>query len=189
MTTGNKYWLSHPLLSKLLLIAIISGLVWLSSWRMDYSWKWQSIPAFFISTQTKPIFSSTDGIVESISTTNKQSTINIRTQDNTLSTFIVCTKDLQVKQGDTIFEGDKIGYLYAKKIGPLLKGLYTTLWLSVLSGICGLLVGILLAFIRIHPESMWYGAVSLYIDLIRGTPLLVQLFIIYFFIGALFNLG
>lgn len=69
---------------------------------------------------------------------------------------------------------------------PLLKGaIYYTMPLSVISFTLGILIGIIVALIRINKSSNYF-LVSLrlvakfYISIIRGTPLLVQLFIIFY---------
>ena len=62
----------------------------------------------------------------------------------------------------------------------LLDGLGITLQVSFLAVILGIILGVLLAFMRlskIKPVSFLSGA---YIDIIRGTPLVVQLMIFYF---------
>jgi polar amino acid transport system permease protein len=72
----------------------------------------------------------------------------------------------------------------------LLQGLRLTLELTVLSLIFGGALGILLALGRIYGNKFVYPLVTGFIELVRGTPLLVQLFIIHFGlpdIGILFK--
>ena len=72
--------------------------------------------------------------------------------------------------------------------GPLLQGLWVTIWLSFLSGILGLVLGVITGLCRISKNPALRGLSVFYIELVRGTPLLVQIFIFYFFIGTVFNL-
>lgn len=55
-----------------------------------------------------------------------------------------------------------------------------TLILSILSVIFGTLIGGILAFMKISKNSLLKAISTVYIEFIRGTPLLVQLYIIYF---------
>ena len=63
--------------------------------------------------------------------------------------------------------------------GYLLTGALTTLWLTLAAIAGGLVVGCLLALLRLSPYR-WMSLVAQgYIWIFRGTPLLVQLIIIY----------
>ena len=62
----------------------------------------------------------------------------------------------------------------------LLDGLSITLLLTFFSLIVGLIIGIVLSLGRVYGNWLFSGLCTGYIELIRGTPLLVQLFILYF---------
>lgn len=61
-----------------------------------------------------------------------------------------------------------------------LSGLWTTVWLVLLSLIIGLTVSIPLALARNSKWAVLYAPSWLYIYFFRGTPLLIQLYIIYY---------
>ena len=61
----------------------------------------------------------------------------------------------------------------------LLEGAVTTLWLTAASLSAGLLLGIGLAVMRLSSNRLLAGIAGLYCWVFRGTPLLVQLLIIY----------
>jgi polar amino acid transport system permease protein len=61
----------------------------------------------------------------------------------------------------------------------LLRGAFTTLWLTVAAIIGGLVVGCVLALLRLAPYRWLSVPAQGYIWIFRGTPLLVQLIIIY----------
>ena len=65
-------------------------------------------------------------------------------------------------------------------LDQLLMGALLTIRLSALSMICGLAVGIFGAIVSIHGSAPARFAVTSYVELIRSTPFLVQLFIIFF---------
>ncbi len=61
----------------------------------------------------------------------------------------------------------------------LLHGAITTLWLTVASLSAGLVLGIVIALMRLSGNRVASGAAAFYCWIFRGTPLLVQLLIIY----------
>jgi polar amino acid transport system permease protein len=61
----------------------------------------------------------------------------------------------------------------------LLRGVGVTVMLTVIPMLCGLGLGMLLAFARTSGNRAISGAAGAYIWVFRGTPLLVQLVIIY----------
>lgn len=61
----------------------------------------------------------------------------------------------------------------------LLEGAWTTVWLSVAVMAFGLALGLVAALMRMSRSRLLGGAASFYVWLMRGTPLLVQLIIIY----------
>ncbi|WP_341895773.1 amino acid ABC transporter permease [Ferrovibrio terrae] len=63
--------------------------------------------------------------------------------------------------------------------GYLLRGALTTLWLTLAAIAGGLVVGCLLALLRLAPYRWMSVLAQGYIWVFRGTPLLVQLIIIY----------
>jgi polar amino acid transport system permease protein len=67
----------------------------------------------------------------------------------------------------------------------VIAGLRTTLLLTVLSMVIGVLGGILLAVMRLSTNPVLSGVSWLYIWVFRGTPVLVQLFF-WNFLGAVF---
>ena len=81
------------------------------------------------------------------------------------------------------FEWGTVGdYLFDPRI---LRGVVKTIWLTALSMVIGILLGIVLAVMRLSPNALISGSSWLYIWFLRGTPLLVQL-LFWNFISALF---
>ncbi|MDX2592045.1 MULTISPECIES: amino acid ABC transporter permease [Streptomyces] len=68
---------------------------------------------------------------------------------------------------------DVIGhYLFA---GLIFDGLATTLWLTAAAMALGLILGTLIAVMRLSANPVLYGLSSLFVWIFRGTPLLVQI--------------
>jgi polar amino acid transport system permease protein len=64
---------------------------------------------------------------------------------------------------------------------PLLAaGLYTTIKISLLAMLLGAVLGAVLGLVSLSRYRAARWAVMAYVDFIRGTPLLVQIFLVYF---------
>ena len=62
----------------------------------------------------------------------------------------------------------------------LLKGLPITLSLTGISGLIGIGIGLILALMKISKNKVFRWFALIYIDLFRGTPLLLQIMIVYY---------
>ena len=69
-----------------------------------------------------------------------------------------------------------------------LSGLGYTLLISLVSVIIGCIIGVMMALMRISSNKLLRGVSGTYIDIIRGTPTMVQLLIIYYIIFASVNI-
>lgn len=70
--------------------------------------------------------------------------------------------------------------IFVSHFGQLMEGLKFTFQLAIVSMICGTTLGVLLALGRTFGKKPVSWLCTAYIELIRGTPMLAQLFILYF---------
>lgn len=63
--------------------------------------------------------------------------------------------------------------------GLMLRGAWTTVWLSVVSMVIGLGLGVVAAMFKMYGNVVLRAVAEFYIWLFRGTPILIQLVIIY----------
>ncbi|WP_295779794.1 amino acid ABC transporter permease [uncultured Microbacterium sp.] len=66
----------------------------------------------------------------------------------------------------------------------VLAGITGTIPLSLASFAIGLVIALLMALLRLSPNVVLSGIARFYISIIRGTPLLVQLFVIFYGLPA-----
>jgi len=92
-------------------------------------------------------------------------------------------------EGDPVFQGDIIALREGWRAGPLLVGLWITLKISAFSLVFALLLGLVAGLGRVSSNPAAFNLSTAYVELIRGTPLLVQIFIFYFFIGTVLELS
>lgn len=67
----------------------------------------------------------------------------------------------------------------------LLMGAVVTIQITVLSVLLGVLIGLFVGIARISGFRLIRWAAAVYVDFFRGTPLLVQIFLIYFAIPVI----
>jgi polar amino acid transport system permease protein len=101
--------------------------------------------------------------------------------------FEIPAAAVSVEEGEIISIGDTLGSYTQWKPGLLIMGLWLTLKISVLATIFGVIIGIIGGLTRIsgNPALKWTTIV--YVEVIRGSPLLVQILIWYFILGTVFN--
>ncbi|HET7724387.1 ABC transporter permease subunit [Terrabacter lapilli] len=76
--------------------------------------------------------------------------------------------------------------LILDSLGPLLRATVTmTIPLTIISFVLGLVVALAVALMRLSKVRVVSGIARFYISVIRGTPLLLQLFIIFYGLPAL----
>ncbi|HSC84838.1 MAG TPA: ABC transporter permease subunit, partial [Pseudomonas sp.] len=64
--------------------------------------------------------------------------------------------------------------------GQLLSGAAMTLQLTLIAAVLGVCLSLPLALLRRSPCAAWRWPVRLYVSFFRGTPLLAQLFLVYY---------
>lgn len=187
MKATNKTW---PW--KLLLVVILLGMAagtWGAVQKIDYQWRWYRVPQYFMYLAEDAQKIPFDGEVKSVEIKGKNATITVLSEDSEEVVLHVDSDAVEVSQGDELFEGDTVGFAKGWKLGPLMLGLWTTLWLSAVSSVFALFLGLVTGLARVSKNFTARGLAMIYVECIRGTPLLVQIFIAYFFLGTVFNLS
>ncbi|KRM95400.1 polar amino acid ABC transporter inner membrane subunit [Liquorilactobacillus aquaticus DSM 21051] len=69
------------------------------------------------------------------------------------------------------------------------KGVKYTLFISIVSSIFGVLLGITLALMRFTKMKLFHAISLCYVEFVRGTPLMVQVMFVYFGIGSIINIS
>ncbi|MBS9338107.1 ABC transporter substrate-binding protein/permease [Fructobacillus sp. M2-14] len=69
------------------------------------------------------------------------------------------------------------------------NGFLNTTLISVLAVIFGILLGILLVLMKLSSWKLLSWTATSYIEIVRGTPMMVQVLLVYFGLGAVLNLS
>lgn len=70
-----------------------------------------------------------------------------------------------------------------------LRGMATTLWLSVIILALSLVFGVFLAIARMSSNPLLWRSAAVYIQFVRGTPMLIQIYLVYYGLPALLPFG
>jgi polar amino acid transport system permease protein len=74
-------------------------------------------------------------------------------------------------------------------VGKLIQGLIFTFKISGISLVLALVIGLATALVRLSGSFMGRILSRVYLELIRNTPLVVQIYLMYFVIGPILGLG
>jgi polar amino acid transport system permease protein len=168
------------------LIFVAAGAFYYASQKIEYVWRWNRVPIYFAYKDDIQITSAIDGDVESVTTGEKESIITIKGLDGSES-YKAPAVSVSVEEGEMISIGDTLATYQEWKPGLLVIGLWITLQISVIATILGVIIGIIggLARISSNPAFRWLTIV--YVEIIRGSPLMVQILIWYFVLGTVIN--
>jgi polar amino acid transport system permease protein len=157
--------------------------------KVDYIWRWEQIPRYILFKEIIEVTVEEDAIVTEFEKDGADTGIVAVNSFDEEQYYVVPTKMLSVGIGDEIKRGQILAEGEVWRMGLLLTGLILTLQISALSIILGVIIGLITGLARLSssPAPKWL-AIG-YIELIRGTPLLVQIYIFYFFIGQVFGLS
>ena len=78
--------------------------------------------------------------------------------------------------------------LFKQSLPALLSGLYVTLEITAISLVIATIIGLSFGMMSISKNKILKIIATIYVDILRGTPLIVQAFFIYFGLPAAFNL-
>jgi len=172
----------------LILFGLIAGTVHTTN-KVDYIWRWEQIPRYILFKEIIEVTVEEDAIVTELEKDGADTGIVAINSSDEEQYYLVPTKMLSVGVGDGIERGQVLAEGKVWRLGLLLTGLILTLEISALSIILGVIIGLITGLARLSssPAPKWL-AIG-YIELIRGTPLLVQIYIFYFFIGQVFRLS
>ena len=73
--------------------------------------------------------------------------------------------------------------------GPLLRGLFVTLQIAALSAGITLMAGVATALLLLSPSWAAKSLATLYLELVRNTPILVQIYLFYFVLAPILGIG
>jgi polar amino acid transport system permease protein len=169
----------------LMILAVIGG-IYYATQKVEYTWRWYRIPQYFYYHDQVEIRAEIGGDVASVIPKGDRVEVKVRGAD-VEEVYSAPADSLRVGEGDYIYPGDILGSYKQWKVGILLKGLWVTLEVSIIAVFLGIVIGLFTGLARISKNPALRWTAITYIELVRGSPLLVQIFIWYFVLGTMFN--
>ena len=167
----------------ILFFILVGYSFYIAAGNMNYVWKWNSVPKYFAYEEIQSIESPLDGKL--VFEDNKyyvqgDEKVKLENLDNTFAFDYVL--------GEDVYEGDVIASKEELKAGPILSGLGVTLKISFFAMLLTLVIGIIVALMKLSSTVFLRDIATVYITVVRGTPLLVQIFLFYFIVANIFEL-
>jgi polar amino acid transport system permease protein len=182
----TRGWRHISIILFFVMVGAVVGGIYFATQKVEYVWRWYRVPRYFAYKDTIEIKSEIYGDVASIISKGAQVEVTVRGTDEE-EVYPLPAESLKVAEGDLIYPGDVLGAYQEWKVGILLQGLWLTLEVSVLAVLLGIIIGLFTGLARISKNPALRWSAITYIELIRGSPLLVQIFIWYFVLGTMFN--
>ncbi|PLX87624.1 MAG: ABC transporter permease [Desulfuromonas sp.] len=187
MVNTTKNVLPWRILTLVVLLMLGAGL-WVATTKIDYTWRWKRVPQYFVYHAETMTNAPADGLVADIENLGEKTRIKFISETDDELFFEIDSTTLNVSIDEDLFEGDHIGSTFEWQAGPLVIGLWNTLWISAAASVLGLIIGMITGLCRVSNNTTLRDLSAIYVELIRGTPLLVQLFIFYFFLGTVLDI-
>lgn len=168
-------------------LLVTSGFIYIASTYVEYNWNWDRVPQYFWYDKEVDLRVDTAGDISKISESAEGFTIVVTDGAYSETLQAPLETNFLLNEGDYAYEGDIIGTYQLSQPGILLVSLWVTLKISVFAIVIGIFLGILTGLCRIAENPLLKWIAIIYIEIIRGTPLMVQIFLWYFVVGNLIN--
>jgi len=182
MQSKSGRWVGHGIYA--LLMFTLVGAIYLSGKSINYNWHWDRLWPYVINTEMQDIPAESDGTA----LIADNGTITIEFDNGDTPQIITQYDNKLISNGDLIFQGDSVAQFNNWRFGPLALGLWMTIKISFVSLFFALLLGLVFGLMRVSNNTVARDLAFTYVEVIRGTPLLIQIFIVYFFIGTVLDL-
>lgn len=166
------------------------GLLVFATASLEYTWRWNRVPQYFWAKGHSEVRCDTTATVAGIEKRDSAIIVRLRPMDDNDDQHQVTLPvdaHLRVSEGEDLYTGDVIADVSFSKPGILLEGLWITVKVSAFAIVLGIFIGLFTGLWRLsnNPALRW-SAIT-YIEIIRGSPLLVQIFLWYFVAGYLID--
>ena len=72
--------------------------------------------------------------------------------------------------------------------GNVLTALGNTVYISLISIVLGTILGIAMGVVLTYCKKRWQWLFRIYVDIMRGLPVLVTIFVVYYFVNAVLKM-
>ncbi len=169
-----------------LIVLLIAGAFFFATQKVEYIWRWNRLPIYFLYQDEIEINSDIDGEIDSVKKDGDEAVVTVKGL-NKVESYVVPVDSVKVDVGGYIYGGEALAEYKEWKPGLLIVGLWLTLQISVIATIGGIIIGTIGGLTRISSNPALKWLTICYVELIRGSPLMVQILIWYFVLGTVIN--
>ncbi|MBW1616920.1 MAG: amino acid ABC transporter permease [Deltaproteobacteria bacterium] len=169
----------------LMLFSICASL-YVATAKIDYVWRWDRSLKYFAYNDLVEIEAEARGTAV-VLPTDKGWNVEITGEDGKKAYFVPKKAELNILDGEYVYEEGVIGSYTEFKAGVLLRGLWITIKASAIATVFGIIIGLMCGIARLSSNPFFKWSAITYVEIIRGSPLLVQIFIWYFVFGTILN--
>ena len=177
-----RYMITSRVILAVLLTTALVGIFYASG-NLEYTWRWNRVPQYFWAQGELETRVEHDAVVSDITQDATGITVLLTPQDAGVhpeEIRLPIDAKILADKGQDVYHGDTLARHPYSKPGILLEGLWVTIKVSVLAIMVGIFLGLGAGLCRISRDpALRWGAIT-YIEIIRGSPLLVQIFLWYF---------
>jgi polar amino acid transport system permease protein len=170
----------------ILAIFLIAGTFYYTTQKVEYIWRWNRLPIYFLYQDEIEIISDIDGDIESVKKDGDEAVVTVKGL-NKVESYVVPVDSVKIDVGGYVYGGEALAEYKEWKPGLLIVGLWLTLQISVIATIGGVIIGTIGGLTRISSNPALKWLTICYVELIRGSPLMVQILIWYFVLGTVIN--
>ena len=164
----------------------LASALYIATVQVDYVWRWNRVPQYFFYKDREEVRADIPGEIKGLSAEGEHRRILLKGPEGE-NEFVVPAHGLRVAKGDLISAGDVLAVQERWKPGLLMQGLWLTIKVSIIATVFGVLIGLFAGIARVSANPFFRWTAVTYVEIIRGSPLLVQIFIWYFVLGTLIN--
>ncbi|MDR1460635.1 MAG: amino acid ABC transporter permease [Campylobacteraceae bacterium] len=174
------------IIAAFIFVALAVGLYYATTVKINYVWQWNSIPHYFAYDEKEEIKAPYSGDV--VIKDGFLSIIPEVQSDDESFSISLSGYESKSENGEYIFEDETVAFKTVLKKGPIVNGLIVTLKVSILGLLIAFSVGSIAALIRLSKYQFLKDIATVYVTVIRGTPLLVQMSLFYFIIASILKI-
>jgi len=170
----------------IVILAVGVIILFYATHEVEYVWRWYRVPQYFIAKQDIDIRAEAEGEVAELVEEGERLRIVV-TENGQARDYLAPAGSHRVSKGDFVYSGDILASYKKTSPGILIQGLWLTMKVSFISIIFGIVIGLFAGLARISDNPCLSWMAITYIEFIRGSPLLVQIYLWYFVFGTIMN--
>ncbi|MDR2081979.1 MAG: amino acid ABC transporter permease [Campylobacteraceae bacterium] len=175
------------IIAVLIFVILGTALYYATTVKINYIWQWNSIPHYFAYNEKEEIKAPYGGNI-----IIKDGVLTIAPDDELQNekpfSFSIKGFESVSEDGEYIFEDETVASKTVLKKGPIVNGLIVTVKVSLLALLIAFVIGSVTALIRLSRYQFLKDIAIVYVTVIRGTPLLVQMSLFYFIIASILKI-